>query len=373
MSAPRNATPRPPLTPAQKRVIKLVVAIIGVLGLASFGQAYSAVSGWAGAHGFHRPWSTTLPLILDGAVVASLMGAVLFTSLNMHRWWMHLVSLGLAFPTIYLNWSAGDTRTSSLAHAAVASVYIVFAEIGQWALRSWMRREGILPHDVIRGSRWLVAPVQTSRIKMRMIKWEISSYAEALDAEKKRLRAVATARRLFGRRWRSKIGGDVRLGLSLGEVDDAYIKALAFRLAAERGTRNAPPAVPTAAPRNVPTAAEHAEHSDAERAPSNPAERKTERSTAAPKPRPARTTGTALAALTAEELLVLDRISGDNNGKPSVRAITAGFRAERLTISQAAALELARVLKADADNPDRAGALDSAIAARQGGNSDELS
>jgi hypothetical protein len=229
-----NTAPRPPLTPAQKRVIKVVVTIIGALGLASFGQAFTAVSGWAYRNGFIYPWADMLPLILDGAVVASLIGAVLFTSLNMHRWWMHFVSAGLAFPTIYLNWNAGSTQSSSVAHAAVAAVYIVFAEIGQWALRSWMRREGILPHDVIRGSRWLVAPVQTCRIKMRMIKWEISSYAEALDAEKQRLRAVATARREFGRRWRTKIGGDVRLGLSLGEITAEDIKALTSRLATER-------------------------------------------------------------------------------------------------------------------------------------------
>jgi hypothetical protein len=317
-----------------------------------------------------------LPLILDGAVVASLIGAVLFTSLNMHRWWMHLVSVGLAFPTIYLNWNAGGTQSSSVAHAAVASVYIVFAEIGQWALRSWMRREGILPHDVIRGSRWLVAPVQTSRIKMRMIKWEISSYAEALDAEKQRLRAVATARRLFGRRWRSRIGGDVRLGLSLGEVDADHIKALAFRLAAERGTPSVPPTVPQSVPtvpQNVPPVAEHAERNDTERVPSKRAERKPERSAKPSTPRSAGNAGTALTALTLAELLVLDRISGDNNGKPSVRAITAGFRAERLTIAQAAAMELARVLKADADNPDRAGALDSAISARREGDGNDLS
>lgn len=366
MAAP-HTTPRPPLTPAQKNVVYLVVTIIGALGAASFGSAYNAVSTWAAANGFHHPWSTLLPLVLDGAVVASLIGGVLFTSLGMHRWWMHLVSAGLAFPTVYLNWHAGDTKTSSIAHAAVAAVYIVFAEIGQWALRSWMRREGLLPRDVIRGSRWLVSPVQTFRIWMRMIKWEITSYAEALEAEKQRLRAVATARRLFGRRWRSKIGGDVRLSLSLGEATAEDIREHAERLAAERATRNAPRPVPPG-PEQKP---EERPERTVEQNPGPKPKRKTERPNPAPRSRP-RSTGTAMSALSPDELRVLDRIRSDSNGTPSVRTITAGFRAEGLTIATAAAMELARELKADAGNPDRPGALDAALAGSQGGNGDDL-
>lgn len=255
MSQPNATEKRPPLTTMQKRVVGVVVAITGLLGVASFGSSYQAVSNWAGGHNFTWPWGTMLPLILDGAVVASLTGAVLATSLNIHRWWMHLLSLLLASPTVYLNWQAGTAvghamqdRSGSIAHAAVACVYIVFAELGQWALRTWMRKEGILPHDVIRGLRWIVAPVQTSRIKIRMIKWEIPKYSEALEAEKERLRAVATARRLFGRRWRSKIGVDVRLKLSLGEVTAEHITALASRLATERRDTAAGTPVGTADP-----------------------------------------------------------------------------------------------------------------------------
>jgi hypothetical protein len=75
--------------------------------------------------------------------------------------------------------------------------------------------------EKVRGSRWLLAPMSTARMRRRMILWEITSYQRALQLEAERRAEIARLEMAHGRRWRRRASAHERLALKLSAVAPA--------------------------------------------------------------------------------------------------------------------------------------------------------
>jgi hypothetical protein len=218
--------PVPPLSGPEKfgAVVTTVLATgVSVLGLLS---SFSALSRKAKVEwGYEYPWM--LPVGLDLAIPGFTLARLFLIRLDQHvPTWLVWVPRLLTAATVALNWDATPNLWGRVSHAGLTLLWVVFSEIGCGVyanrINAVTKRRRM---ERVRRSRWFMAPVQTAAITRRMILWEITSYADALDRERERLLARAELREMYGRAWRFRAPLRDRVLMRLGELQPEAIRA----------------------------------------------------------------------------------------------------------------------------------------------------
>ncbi|TDD80110.1 DUF2637 domain-containing protein [Actinomadura rubrisoli] len=239
----------PPLTWPQRVVAGLAgllcTGLAGLGGWGSFDSVRDLAEPWFGA----QAW--IVPVGVDLGILALLTAALLMEWLSMPMPMLRWSALGFTGATVWLNVSAahGDA-TGIVMHAAMPALFITFVEGLRHAVR---RRVGLASGRVREGipaARWAVAPVSSFRLWRRMIRWQVTSYAEALRTEQQRLHAVTLLAARYGAGWRNAAPADLVWMLSDGvylEEAFARVAALVARSETEGGPESSDGDVPGAA------------------------------------------------------------------------------------------------------------------------------
>lgn len=209
----------PPLTKPEKGLAwfgAVAAAAVGALGLVS---SFDSVSAAAARWGFSNP--QILPVAIDVAIPVFTLANLLLIRLDMALAWVRFVPWTLTLVTCWLNIAAGDSVSAKVAHGTMPLLWVVFSEIGAHVYAVRIGAATGRRMERIRWSRWLLAPVSTFTLWRRMTLWEITSYADALTRERKRLLTRAELRERYGRGWRWKTPRRERVLLRIGELAPA--------------------------------------------------------------------------------------------------------------------------------------------------------
>lgn len=219
--------PKPSIAPEISREEKLAIAavvaaavFVGALGLAS---SFQSVSQAAARWGFASPWM--LPIAVDVAIPVFSLVYLLLIRFDMALAWVRGVPWALTAVTVYLNWSAGHSLPARVGHGSLPLLWVVLSEIAAHVYRVVIGKATGKRLERIRRSRWFLAPTSTARLWRRMVLWETTSYATALNRERERLLANADLRERYGWAWRRRAPHRERVLLRLGELTPAILGA----------------------------------------------------------------------------------------------------------------------------------------------------
>ncbi len=229
---------------------RLAVSVIGVamFALALIGMYVSFQTVYEYVHPWFRDTSWAVPISIDVAILVFSAADLLLSYWRMAKPSMRLIPWAFTAATIWLNWQAGGPIPIRIAHAAMPALWVLFCEYARHVLAA---RVGLVEGrrmEKVRGSRWLLAPMSTARMRRRMILWEITSYRRALELEAERRAEIARLEMAHGRRWRRRAPAPDRLALKLSAVAPAeLLPALTANLNTDTLTVAEPPEPPRAA------------------------------------------------------------------------------------------------------------------------------
>jgi hypothetical protein len=194
---PVHAPASPSRAATWSRRIRYAIALLLGTAVAAMGYvtSFSNLSKWAQAHHYSIP--AALPIGLDIGIPA-------------------LLILDSLRPSRYLRWSAWALSALTVAgnaavtpgasvldralHGVMPAVAILFFEALRHLRVDQSKDKTRAELDRIRRSRYVVAPVRTIRLRVRMIAWEVTSYTEALRLESTILYARAVLIAEYGKR-----------------------------------------------------------------------------------------------------------------------------------------------------------------------------
>lgn len=186
----------------------VVIALAGVVGTLGLYSSFDSVAAKGAQWGFGGrvgplPDGWILPVGIDLAIPAFTGAHLLLIRKDMPLSWVRFVPWALSAVTCYLNTAAAtDTEPAArIAHGVMPALWVVLSEVAAHAYASYIGAVTGKRMDKIRPSRWLLAFPSTFALWRRMVLWEITSYAEALDTERNRLRHTDRLRRRYGRLW----------------------------------------------------------------------------------------------------------------------------------------------------------------------------
>ena len=264
-------------------VIGVMAALIGLGGMIlSFRSVRDEMVPAFGAH-----WAWLVPIVVDLTVFVFSGVDLVLSRLDMGHPLARWTVYGATGGTVWLNYSAGGTPAGRVAHVLMPSIWVVFVELMRHVVRRQVNLSTASHREPIPAARWFLSPWPTLKLWRRMVLWRINSYPRALDQEKMRLGAIATAREMYGRFWRFRISPLTRLQINLGEVGagdlrpeltaqpaySAYPEVAYLPAPTPAPVANPAPA-PVAAPAPAPvppTAPEAAAYAPAPQAPAAPA------------------------------------------------------------------------------------------------------
>jgi hypothetical protein len=204
-------------------VVGVMAALIALGGMVLSFRAVSAEM--VPAFGAH--WAWLVPIVVDLTVFVfsgvDLVLARIDMSHPLARWTVYGATAG----TVWLNYSAGGSAAGRTAHVLMPSIWVIFIELMRYVVRRLTNLATGSHREPIPAARWLVSPWPTLKLWRRMILWRQHSYPRALELERRRLGAVATARELYGPAWRRKVGPLLRLQIALAEADAEAIRSSA--------------------------------------------------------------------------------------------------------------------------------------------------
>jgi hypothetical protein len=172
------------------RDLLLPVMLTGVAALGAFGAigSFTNVAAVAAADGWDRPW--LLPASVDGAIAFFTGLDFALTRGERKVAWLRWFAWALIGVTIALNVAGKTGLFGILGHAALPALFAAAVE----AAKATMTARLVEVADRIPLARWVCAPWPTLRLWRRMRVWGITSYAEALDLERRRFLARLTDR-----------------------------------------------------------------------------------------------------------------------------------------------------------------------------------
>jgi hypothetical protein len=217
LSAAQTPLKQPPkLTPRETKLLYITVTLLLAVGTIGLFVSFQSVSTKAAAWGFQTP--QLLPIAIDLAIPGFTIAHLLLIRMDMELAWVRAVPFLLTFVTIYLNIQAGHGIGAKLAHGALPLVWVVCSEIAGHVYRVLIGHATGRRMERIRRSRFLLAPLSTSRLWRRMVLWEETSYGTALSRERGRVMARAELRERHGWRWRWRAPIRERALLRMGEL-----------------------------------------------------------------------------------------------------------------------------------------------------------
>ncbi len=195
-------------------VIGIMAALIALGGMVLSFRAVSQEM----VPAFGTRWAWLVPIVVDLTVFVFSGVDLVLARLDMGhplaRWTVYGATAG----TVWLNYSVGGSAAGRVAHVLMPSIWVVFIEL----MRHVVRRQANLAtgshREPIPAARWFLSPWPTLKLWRRMVLWRVNSYPRALEQEKMRLGAVATAREMYGRFWRVRISPLTKLQINLGEL-----------------------------------------------------------------------------------------------------------------------------------------------------------
>jgi hypothetical protein len=209
----------PPLSGWERTGAVLTILFGAAVGALGFYGSFGGVSEAAASWGFMKPW--ILPAAIDSAIPVFTAANLLLIRMDMQLAWVRFVPWALSLVSCALNVAVGHSLWSKVAHGALSLLWVAVSEV---AAHVYAARIGAVTGrrmEKIRLSRWLLAPVSTLLLWRRMTLWEVTSYSQALELEKKRLLARAELREKYGWRWRSKTPYRDRVLLRMGSLAPA--------------------------------------------------------------------------------------------------------------------------------------------------------
>jgi hypothetical protein len=211
----------------QKALVIIVVIGTIVISLIGFVGSYDAVLRLAQRNGFGW-FSYLLPIGVD-------VGITVFLALDLLLTWMRIplpilrqLAWVLTGATIVFNAaSAWPKLLSSAMHAVVPLLFVAAIEAARHTVGRLAQIEANQLFERTRLGRWIWAPLATLRLFRRRMLWELRSYEEALEMERRRLVYRARLRAAYGRLWRYRAPVDHLLLLKLANLGEPLP---AFRL-----------------------------------------------------------------------------------------------------------------------------------------------
>jgi hypothetical protein len=210
-------------------VIGIMAALIALGGMVLSFRAVSAEM----VPAFGARWAWLVPIVVDLTVFVFSGVDLVLARLDMGHPLARWTVYGATFGTVWLNYSAGGNPAGRSAHVLMPSIWVVFIELMRHVVRRQTNLATGSRREPIPAARWLLSPLPTFLLFRRMALWRVHRYSTALDMERRRLGAVATARAICGPLWRRRVGPLMRLQINLGEADAAAV-ATALTLATER-------------------------------------------------------------------------------------------------------------------------------------------
>src|SRR5579871_1497713 len=206
-----------PLGPAWVAVTIVIGIMAALIALGGMVLSFHAVSVEM-VPAFGVRWAWLVPIVVDLTVFVFSGVDLVLARLDMGHPLARWTVYGATFGTVWLNYSAGGSAAGRVAHVLMPSIWVVFVELMRHVVRRQVNLSTASHREPIPAARWLLSPWPTLKLWRRMVLWRINSYPRALDQEKMRLGAVATAREMYGRFWRVRISPLTRLQINLGEV-----------------------------------------------------------------------------------------------------------------------------------------------------------
>ena len=195
-------------------VIGVMAALIALGGMVLSFRAVSVEM----VPAFGQRWAWLVPIVVDLTVFVFSGVDLVLARLDMGHPLARWTVYGATGGTVWLNYSAGGTAAGRVAHVLMPSIWVVFVELMRHVVRRQVNLSTASHREPIPAARWFLSPWPTLKLWRRMVLWRINSYPRALDQEKMRLGAIATAREMYGRFWRFRISPLTRLQINLGEV-----------------------------------------------------------------------------------------------------------------------------------------------------------
>jgi hypothetical protein len=234
-----------PLGPGWLTVTAIIGVMAALIALGGMVLSFRAVSAEM-IPAFGARWAWLVPIVVDLTVFVFSGVDLVLARLDMGHPLARWTVYGATGGTVWLNYSAGGSAAGRVAHVLMPSIWVVFIELMRHVVRRQVNLSTASHREAIPTARWMLSPWPTLKLWRRMVLWRVNSYPRALEQEKMRLGAVATAREMHGRLWRYKISPLIRLQINLGEVG-----AFDLRPAPEPAPVSVPaqlPIVPVAAP-----------------------------------------------------------------------------------------------------------------------------
>jgi hypothetical protein len=218
---------RPKLTRGQRALVVIVVAGVGLIAAIGFVGSYTAVQHLAVREGFGW-FSYVLPVGID-------VGITVFLALDLLLTWMrmplallrHLAWLLTAATIVFNAASAWPRPLATGMHAVVPVLFVAAIEAARHTVGRITQFEADQLMEGTRLGRWVLAPTATFRLWRRRQLWELRSYQEAIEMERRRLVFRARLKAVYGRGWRRKAPVDLLLVLRLANLGEPLP---AFRL-----------------------------------------------------------------------------------------------------------------------------------------------
>ncbi|WP_063774348.1 DUF2637 domain-containing protein [Streptacidiphilus rugosus] len=204
----------------QKALVVTVVLGTVVIAVIGFVGSYTAVLRLAQRNRFGW-FSYLLPIGID-------VGITVFLALDLLLTWMRIplpilrqLAWVLTGATIVFNAaSAWPNPLSSGMHAVVPLLFVAAIEAARHTVGRLAQIEANQLFENTRLGRWIWAPIATLRLFRRRMLWELRSYEEALEMERRRLVYRARLRAAFGRLWRYRAPVDYLLLLKLANLGE---------------------------------------------------------------------------------------------------------------------------------------------------------
>ncbi|SEL15290.1 DUF2637 domain-containing protein [Streptacidiphilus jiangxiensis] len=192
----------------------ILIACIGFVG------SYNAVLRLAQHNGFGW-FSYVLPIGID-------VGITVFLALDLLLTWMRIplpilrqLAWVLTGATIVFNAaSAWPNPLSSGMHAVVPLLFVAAIEAARHTVGRIAQIQANTLFERTRLGRWIWSPIATLRLFRRRMLWELRSYEEALEMERRRLVYRARLRATYGRLWRYRAPVDFILLLKLANLGE---------------------------------------------------------------------------------------------------------------------------------------------------------
>jgi hypothetical protein len=202
-------TPHPAAHAADSRLSRGQWWLSGVAAVLMLGLAALAFRGMFTAVRvemipFFASLAWIVPVGVDLGIVILILLGILLEWLRMPMPSLRLVAGLLMAATMWLNIAAAHgSPVGIVGHLALPVLFIASVEAVRHAVR---RRSGLAAGTVREGvplARWLLALPSTFMLWRRMVLWQTTSYAVALDRERLRRAAIARLRAVHGARWKS--------------------------------------------------------------------------------------------------------------------------------------------------------------------------